>query len=302
MKLGFVGLGKMGSALVGRLLDREHEVVVFDENLSSVDALVARGAHEVFSLADVVARLDPPRAIWVMVPHRAVEGVVIQLLQLLSSGDVVIDGGNSFYKDSMRRHALFSEKGIGYMDVGVSGGPKGARDGACLMIGGDKKYFEACKQIFKDFSLQEGYQYVGPSGAGHFVKMIHNGIEYGMMQAIGEGFEIMRTADLDLHLGEIAHLYNRGSVIESRLVGWLADAYKKFGDDLLGEECCIGSIAHSGEGEWTVQTGKELGVSVPAIKASFDFRVGSQLNPSYNGQVQSALRYMFGGHDAKPKQ
>lgn len=301
MKLGYIGLGKMGSAMVLRLMETGHEVVVYDADHAAVSRVVQYGAQGEGTLHDLIAALSPMCTIWIMVPHTVVEGVLVDLLPMLAAGDTVIDGGNSYYRDSIRRHEMFSQKGIAYIDVGVSGGPNGARNGACLMIGGEKKHFENCEQIFQSISLPKGYRHVGRAGAGHFVKMIHNGIEYGMMQAIGEGFAIMQKAPLDLQLGEIADLYTHGSVISSRLVEWLSAAYKEFGDELQRETCCNGSVAHSGEGEWTVKTAEELSVPVPVIKASFDFRVASQANPSYNGQVVSALRFMFGGHDAKPK-
>ncbi len=300
MKLGYIGLGKMGSAMVKRLVEYGHEVIVYDAEAATVQLAMQHGAQGSDSIENLIEALPSDRIIWIMVPHVAVEAVLGKILPLLQEGDTVIDGGNSYYKDSISRHELFFRKGIGYIDVGVSGGPSGARDGACLMIGGEKKHFEKCEKIFQDIALPNGYRYVGNAGAGHFVKMIHNGIEYGMMQAIGEGFAIMQKAPLDLRLGEIADLYGHGSVISSRLIEWLSDAYKKFGDGLQGEECCVGSVAHSGEGEWTVKTAEEFGVAAPAIKASFDFRVASQADPSYNGQVVSALRFMFGGHNAKP--
>lgn len=301
MTLGYIGLGKMGRGMIERLIKRGYTIVAHDVSREAVDAAVVVGAEGAYTLDVLVQKISSPKIIWLMVPHAAVEALVSSLLPMLAVGDTILDGGNSFYKDSMRRSVLCREKGIAYLDVGVSGGPGGARDGACLMIGGERKDFEMREQLFKDLALLNGYRYVGASGAGHFVKMIHNGIEYGMMQAIGEGFEIMRQARLDLQLEQIADLYNHGSVIESRLIGWLSDAYKKFGDELNGEACCTGSVAHSGEGEWSVRTAEELSVPAPVIKAAFDFRVASVAKPSYTGQVVSALRYMFGGHEVKPK-
>ncbi|TSC62340.1 MAG: 6-phosphogluconate dehydrogenase [Parcubacteria group bacterium Gr01-1014_48] len=301
MTLGYVGLGKMGCGMIERLIKHGHAIVAHDASREAVLAAARMGAEGVYTLEELVQKISSPKVIWLMVPHSAVDKIVSSLLSMLAEGDTILDGGNSFYKDSMRRYELCKQKGIAYIDVGVSGGPHGAREGACLMISGERKQFESCEALFKDIALPDGYRYVGSSGAGHFVKMIHNGIEYGMMQAIGEGFAIMRKAPFAVELYEIADLYNHGSVIESRLVGWLSDAYKRFGDDLNAKTCCTGSVSHSGEGEWSVQTAEEFSVPAPVIKAAFDFRVASQTNPSYTGQVVSALRYMFGGHDVKPK-
>jgi 6-phosphogluconate dehydrogenase len=301
MTFGYIGLGKMGRGMVERLVEYGHTIVAHDASRVSVDEAVAVGAVGAYTLSELVQNISTPRVVWLMIPHVAVDDVVAVLLTLLQEGDTLIDGGNSFYKDSMQRNKLCGEKGIAYLDVGVSGGPSGAREGACLMISGERKQFEMHEKIFKDIALPDGYRYVGNSGAGHFVKMIHNGIEYGMMQAIGEGFEIMRQAPFELQLDQIADLYNHGSVIESRLVGWLSDAYKKFGDALQAETCCNGSVSHSGEGAWSVQAAEEFSVATPVIKAALDFRIASQMNPSYTGQVVSALRFMFGGHDVRPK-
>jgi 6-phosphogluconate dehydrogenase len=184
------------------------------------------------------------------------------------------------------------------MDVGVSGGPAGARHGACMMIGGERELFNELETLFKDLSVEGGYGYMGRPGAGHFVKMVHNGIEYGMMQAIGEGFEVMKKSEFEIDLLEVTKVYNHGSVIESRLVGWLQSAYEKFGADLKG---ISGEVSHSGEGQWTVEAAERLGMPVENIKQSLDFRINSTGNPTYTGQVVSALRNQFGGHDVGEK-
>lgn len=238
------------------------------------------------------------------------------LSKLLKQGDIIIDGGNSFYEDSIRRAEKLKKLGIHFLDVGVSGGPKGARDGSSLMIGGEKEIFERIEHLFQDLSAPQGYGWVGKSGAGHFVKMVHNGIEYGIMQALAEGFNLLRYADkrglrpsaggivtkrrnkikYKFDLGKIARIYNHGSVIESRLMGWLEDVFHEFGEDLKGVS---GAVSHTGEGKWTVEVTKRLKVPAQVIKAAFNFRVKSKRKPSYTGKILTALRNRFGEHPIK---
>ncbi len=294
MELGYIGLGKMGFNMVERLLEKGHSVVVFDMNEEAVKDISKHGAHAVGSLRAMIAALAPPRLVWLMVPYQAVDAVLRELAPLLQKGDTIIDGGNSPYKESMRRAHELDCKGIEFLDVGVSGGPAGARNGACLMIGGSKNRFDRLEGLFRDISADQGYGYMGGSGAGHFVKMVHNGIEYGMMQSIAEGFAVMKASNFDLNLVSIAGVYNRRSVIESRLVGWLKSAFEEHGENL---DDISGSVSQSGEGLWTVEAAKELGVAAPIIEGSFQFRVQSQERPSYTGQIVSALRNQFGGHE-----
>jgi 6-phosphogluconate dehydrogenase len=294
MELGYVGLGKMGFNMVEHLLEKGHSVVVFDKNEEAVKNISKRGAHAAGSLQAMIAALTPPRLVWIMVPYQAVDAVLRELMSLLQKGDTIIDGGNSPYKESMRRARELDSKGIDFLDVGVSGGPAGARNGACLMIGGSKNRFDCLEGLFRDISADQGYGHVGGSGAGHFVKMVHNGIEYGMMQSIAEGFAVMKASNFDLNLVRIAGVYNRKSVIESRLVGWLKSAFEEHGETL---DDISGSVSQSGEGLWTVEAAKELGVPTPIIEGSFQFRVQSQKTPSYTGQIVSALRNQFGGHE-----
>lgn len=293
-QVGVIGLGKMGAGLAEQLLCKGYAVSVWNRSAEPRMRLKAMGATASDSIAQLVSSLPAPRVIWMMLPNGVVGETAEQLLPLLSKGDSVIDGGNSFYKDSMRRAADFAARGVSFLDVGVSGGPEGARTGACLMVGGEKKTYEHCEEMLRSVSVPQGCLRVGGSGAGHFVKMVHNGIEYGMMQAIGEGFEVMKRSEFEIDLPAVARLYNNGSVIESRLVGWLEKAYKEHGADLRD---ISGEVGHLGEGEWTVETAKELGVPVQVIEDSFMFRVRSKGNPSYTGQVVSALRGEFGGHD-----
>lgn len=309
MNIGYIGLGKMGLAQVERLLEKGYRVVAWNRSAPPRAAARRHGAEIALTLKELCEKLSRPRVVWLMVPHGVVDGILRELTPHLSAGDTVIDGGNSFYKESMRRATALARRGIHFLDVGVSGGPSGARNGACLMIGGEKKVFKKYERLFKDLSqgltyvkhrlvLGNSYAYVGKSGAGHFVKMVHNGIEYGMMQSIAEGFEVMKKSKFRFNLKTVAEVYNHGSVIESRLVGWLAKAFKEHGEDLKN---ISGEVAHSGEGLWTVETAKELGVPVKVIKDSLDFRIKSKDNPTFAGQVVSALRGQFGGHEVSAK-
>ncbi|MEK7193091.1 MAG: NADP-dependent phosphogluconate dehydrogenase, partial [Patescibacteria group bacterium] len=234
--------------------------------------------------------------IWVMVPWKAVDSVVSEISPLLQKGDMIIDGGNSPYKDSIRRAEESTKLGLEYLDAGVSGGPSGARNGACIMVGGEPEVFMKVELIFKDLALPDGYLYAGKSGAGHFAKMVHNGIEYGMMQSLAEGFTLIRESKFKFDLEALSKLFNTGSVIESRLVGWLSSGYKKYGTEL---GAISGEVAASGEGKWTVNFAKESGIDVPAIESALAFRERSAGNPTYLGKVLSVLRNQFGGHSIK---
>jgi 6-phosphogluconate dehydrogenase len=298
MKLGYIGLGKMGLNMVERLLEKGYEVVAFDRNSNAVAEARRRGAQTAASLAGVVSALPLPRLIWVMVPHQAVDAVLGELTPLLAEGDTVVDGGNSPYKESIRRSAKLAGKGIDFLDAGVSGGPSGARNGACIMVGGKHDVFLRFERLFADLSVEQGNGYVGRAGAGHFVKMVHNGIEYGMMQALAEGFAVLKAAPFSLDLRKVADLYDHASVIESRLVGWLKTAYGQYGAELRD---ISGAVEQSGEGAWTVDAGRELGVPTPVIEDALQFRFRSREAPSYTGQVLSALRSQFGGHDVRVK-
>jgi len=299
MKIAYIGLGKMGMGQAERLLEKEHEVVAWNRSPEKADQLATRGAIAAHSIAEIFEKFGNERKIvWLMVPWQAVDEMIAQVAPFLSKGDILIDGGNSPYTETVKRAKKLTRKGIRFMDIGTSGGPGGARNGACLMIGGERSLYDELTPLFVDLSVAQGFAYMGASGAGHFAKMVHNGIEYGMMQAIGEGFEVLKKSEFNLDLAEVARIYNHGSVIESRLVGWLGQAFAKNTTDLNG---ISGEVSHSGEGEWTVKAARKLGVKTPIIKGSLDFRKKSTGNPTYTGKVVSALRNQFGGHDVGEK-
>lgn len=286
-EVGFIGLGKMGKPMAQRLQKKDWKVVMFDK--------VTRGNAR--SIEELSSKLASTRIIWLMVPAgKPVDNVLQKLASLLARGDIVIDGGNSYYKDSMRRAEKLKGRGIHFLDVGVSGGPVSIQAGKfAIMVGGEKRIYEKCKPIFRDLSSTPS-GYMGKSGAGHFVKMIHNGIEYGMMQALAEGFTILKKAPFKFGLKQVAKVYNSNSIITSRLVGWLQEGFEKYGDDARKAS---GSVDHTGEGEWTVQTAKELKTPAKVIEDAFQFRVKSKKNPSYTGRVLSMLRAVFGSHSIK---
>ena len=288
----------MGLNMVEHLMEKGHKVVAFNRSSKPIEDAANLGATAATSLDDLVSKLEGPRVIWLMVLWQAVDDIIDELLPKLSPGDTIIDGGNSPFSQSVRRANICAEKGIKFVDAGVSGGPNGARNGTCLMVGGKKEDVAPLESLFLDISVPGGYAHVGSSGAGHFVKMVHNGIEYGMMQSMAEGFEIMKKSEFELNLTQISELYCHGSVIESRLTNWLSKAFVAYGENLDG---ISGEVSQSGEGQWTVETARKLNVSVPAIKSALDFRFASQGNPSFTGQVLSALRNQFGGHDVANK-
>lgn len=296
-EVGIIGLGKMGGNLFRRLNAKKCRVVGLNKSPDTTRELEKEGLVGTYSLSEFVNNLTAPRTVWLMVPAgKPVDEVLFAengLAQLLGKGDTIIDGGNSFYKDSVRRVKKLKTKGINFLDVGVSGGPVSIQLGKfAIMVGGDRKVYEKIKPIFDALSdTTSGY--MGMTGAGHFAKMVHNGIEYGMMQALAEGFSILKKAQFKFRLKDVANIYNQNSIITSRLTGWLEDGFKEYGDDLSGASSIV---AHTGEGEWTVQAAKELGVSSPVIKDSYLFRVRSKKKPTFTGKILSTLRAIFGGH------
>ena len=299
MQLGYIGLGKMGKNMVLLLREKNYDVIAYNRTPKSDQELPKKRVKTVGSTKELVRNLKPPRLLWLMVSHQGVDAVLKELVPRLKPGDTIIDGGNSPFKESIRRAKNLANKKINFLDVGVSGGPKGARDGACMMIGGKKPVFKKYEKLFKDLTVKGGYGYMGQAGAGHFVKMVHNGIEYGMMQAIAEGFDIMRHNKIfDLDLVQVADVYNHGSVITSRLIGWLKNGLEKYGIEM---KKISGSASHTGEGAWTVQYAKKIKIPVRIIEGSFKVRQESQKKPSYQGKIISTLRNQFGQHEVNKK-
>jgi 6-phosphogluconate dehydrogenase len=335
MQLGMIGLGRMGADMVRRLMRGGHDCVVYNRSPAAVNELAGEGATGSASLAEFVSRLASPRAVWLMVPAAAVDGAIADIAPLLESGDILIDGGNSHYHDDIRRSAELREWGISYLDVGTSGGVWGRERGYCLMIGGEREAVARLAPVFATLApgsgaiartpgreghsgtAEQGYLHCGPSGAGHFVKMVHNGIEYGLMAAYAEGFNILRRANAgkegqevdaettplrhpelyryDLDLTEIAELWRRGSVVAS----WLLDLSAQALLDSPGLDGFAGRVSDSGEGRWTVSAAIDEGVPAPVLSAALFERFSSRGQSDFADRLLSAMRYQFGGHREK---
>ncbi len=336
MQIGMIGLGRMGASMASRLMNGGHECVVHDRDRQGVDRLVALGAKGAASFAEMVAALHKPRAIWLMVPAAAVDSLLAELTPLLEAGDIVIDGGNSYYHDDLRRAATLHALGMHYVDVGTSGGVAGLERGYCLMIGGANEAVQYLAPVFATLApgvgtaeptpgrtpgsgtADQGWLHCGPHGAGHFVKMVHNGIEYGVMAAYAEGLNILRNANIgktanvvdaettplrrpelyqyDMNLPEIAEVWRRGSVISSWLLD-LSAAALAADPDLAGFE---GRVSDSGEGRWTVQAAIDEAVPAPVLSAALYARFSSRGDSGFADRMQSAMRHEFGGHVEKP--
>ena len=325
MQLGIIGLGRMGGNIARRLMLNGHTTVVYDRNAAFVENLRQEGAMGVADLPALVAGLEKPRAVWVMLPAGApTEDTINVLSELLEPGDVIIDGGNTYYKDDIRRAQALSEKGVSYIDVGTSGGVWGLERGYCMMIGGEAEVVKRLDPLFDslapgmgdiprtrdrksdDDRAERGYIHAGPAGSGHFVKMIHNGIEYGMMQAFAEGFDILKTKSseslppeqrFDLNVADIAEVWRRGSVVSSWLLDLTADALAS--DPKL--DGFSGEVADSGEGRWTIEAAIEQAVPVPVLSSSLFARFRSRQQSTYGDKMLSAMRFGFGGHVETPK-
>ena len=296
MELGMIGLGRMGANIAERLVLGGHRIISYDRSPEAIQRVVDKGAVGSRSLADFVQQLSQPRAAWLMVPSGdPVDQTIEQLLPQLAKGDVIIDGGNSYYKDSIRRAEKLKQQGIYFVDAGTSGGIWGLKVGYCMMLGGEKEVVERLDPIFKTLAPKDGYLHVGPSGAGHFVKMIHNGIEYGMLQAYGEGFELLKASGFDLDLGKIAHLWNQGSVVRSWLLELAESAFNK--DPELAS--IKGYVEDSGEGRWTVLEAVERNVPASVLTLSLFARFASRQEDSFSAKVIAALRNEFDGHAVK---
>lgn len=293
MEIGMIGLGRMGGNMTRRLLQGGHRVVVFDRSAEAVHAAEAEGATAAGSLAELVQSLQPPRPVWMMVPAGApVEATIAELSPLMSSGDVLIDGGNSNYKDTIRRAEALAPTGIRYVDAGTSGGIWGLTEGYCLMVGGEPEAYALIEPALTTLAPENGCLHVGPSGAGHFTKMVHNGIEYGMLQAFGEGFEILRNSRFDLDLHGIAELWRHGSVVRS----WLLDLLERALAQDATLEGVRGYVEDSGEGRWTVFEAIDQDTPAPVLTLSLLARFASRQQESFSAQVIAALRREFGGH------
>jgi 6-phosphogluconate dehydrogenase len=294
MKYGMIGLGRMGKNMARRLIRGEHEVVVSNRSPEPVAELEAEGAVGASSLGELLEKLESPRAIWISLPSGEVtENTLTQLAPLLARGDVVVDSGNSYYKDSIRRASQFQALGIDLLDQGTSGGVWGLELGYCLMIGGARESYERLEPAFKTLAPPDGYLHTGPSGSGHFVKMVHNGIEYGMLEAYAEGFELLNASDfnaLDLHA--VSHLWNQGSVVRSWLLELAERAFQK--DPALAS--IRGYVEDSGEGRWTVLEAIEKNIPAPVLALSLMTRFRSRQEESFSAKVIAALRNEFGGH------
>ncbi|MFA3781505.1 phosphogluconate dehydrogenase (NAD(+)-dependent, decarboxylating) [Melioribacteraceae bacterium 4301-Me] len=298
MKIGFIGLGKMGFNMVQRLLLDKHEVVAFNRDQSKIDEIAKKGAIPSYSIKELISKLPDRKIIWLMVPSgKPVDENLDVLLDLLNKNDIIIDGGNSFWRDSQRRAEKSAVKGIHFIDCGTSGGIWGLQNGYCLMYGGNKEAVDFVEPIFKSLAPENGYVYCGQSGTGHLVKMVHNGIEYGMMQAYAEGFEILQKSPYNINLTKVADAWQYGSVIRS----WLLElAVKAFKEDPNLEKL-KGYVQDSGEGRWTVQTAMDFEVPAHVITASLFNRFQSRQEDSFAMKVLAALRNQFGGHSVKSK-
>ena len=293
MQVGIIGLGKMGFNLALNLKRNNYQVVAQDVNTDFVSKIGQEGIETAYTVEELCQKITDRRVIWLMVPAgEIVDAVIVSLLPYLSKNDIIIDGGNSNFNDSKRRYAQLKEHGIDFLDCGTSGGTSGALNGACTMIGGDADVFDYVAGVFKDISVENGFLYTGAAGSGHFTKMVHNGIEYGMMQSIAEGFEVFEHSEFDIDFQKTAKLFNHGSVVRSWLMELTENAFSK--DSRLDG---IKGIMHSsGEGKWTLETALDLGVPTPVIALSIMMRYRSQMSDTFSGKVVAALRNEFGGH------
>jgi len=297
MRIGFIGLGRMGSNMVRRLLKDGHEVVAYNRSPDKTKEIAGEGADAAFTIAELVQKLEKPRTVWIMVPAGdPTEAQIRELMEHLEPGDTIVDGGNTNFHDDVRRHGLLADHQIQYVDAGVSGGVWGLANGYCLMVGGEDAAVKPLEPVFLSLAPKDGYLHTGGPGSGHYVKMVHNGIEYGMMQAYAEGFEILHASDYTLDLAAISDLWNHGSVVRSWLLELATLAFKGNGQDLPHLK---GWVADSGEGRWTVQEAIDHDVPAPVITLSLLTRLRSRQDDSYGAKVLAALRNEFGGHEVK---
>lgn len=293
MEIGLVGLGKMGYNLALNMRDHGYKVIAHNRSEGKIKEIEKENIIGAYSIEELVGKLSGRRVIWIMVPAgKAVDEIIDKLVPLINKHDILIDGGNSNYKDTLRRYKLLKEKEIDFADVGTSGGIEGARHGACTMIGAEDEVFNYIKNLVKDISVENGYMHTGKNGSGHYTKMVHNGIEYGMMEAIGEGFEVLQKSEFDIDYEKVARVWNNGSVIRGWLMELAENAFKK--DEKL--DSIKGVVNSSGEGLWTAEEALRLRVSAPVIIESLLMRYRSEQEDTFTGKVVSALRNGFGGH------
>jgi 6-phosphogluconate dehydrogenase len=296
MEIGLIGLGKMGYNLALNIKNKGHKIHAFDIDANIRNKIKAEGVGVADSYEKLIGSLSGKKVIWLMIPSGPlVDEVMNQVTPLLTAGDILIDGGNSNFKDTLRRYEFLKKAGIGYLDCGTSGGVNGALNGVCTMIGGEKEVFGYCEQLFKDISIENGYLYAGKPGSGHFLKMVHNGIEYGMMQAIAEGFEVLESSNFEYDYENVARVWNNGSVVRGWLMELTQNAFSK-DSKLSGIK---GVMNSSGEGKWTLETALDLGVPTPVIALSLMMRYRSQQDDTFSGKIVAALRNEFGGHSVE---
>ena len=297
MRLGMVGLGRMGANMSRRLMKGGHEIVAFDVNAEAVEELAGDGATAAKTIEDLCKQLEAPRTVWIMVPSGEItEDTIAALADSLEEGDTIIDGGNSRYSDTKRRAEELAERGIGFIDSGTSGGVWGLEEGYCLMLGAEEEAFQRHEPLFETLAPENGYAHVGPPGAGHFVKMVHNGVEYALMQAYAEGFELMQSSEFELDVSQVAEVWRHGSVVRSWLLDLAASALSK--DPDLSE--LSDYVEDSGEGRWTIETAIANAVPTPTIAVALFARFASRQDESFAGKVLAALRREFGGHAVHP--
>ena len=298
MQIGLVGLGKMGYNLALNFKSKGFDVVAFDVNKSAADRISKQGILTAPVLSDMALALSGRKIIWLMVPAGNVVDVVLNNLKnYLNADDIIIDGGNSHFKDTIARARDLEKMGVHLLDCGTSGGLNGALHGVCTMIGGKREVFQVCEHLFKAISVTDGYLYCGKTGSGHFTKMIHNGIEYGMMQAIAEGFEVLHRYDSELDMAAVAKAWNHGSVVR----GWLMELAQSALEKDKNLESIKGVMHSSGEGKWTVETALEMGVPTPVITMALQMRYRSQTDDTFSGKIVASLRNEFGGHEVEKK-
>ena len=299
MKIGLIGLGKMGANLAMNFKDHQHDVIGYDLSEAACESIAEKGIQVAKDMDDLIAKLDKPRVLWLMLPCGGpTDSTIDALSEKSAADDIVIDGGNSRYTDSMQHAKICANKQIRFLDCGTSGGVSGARNGACLMVGGDKSAFDVVKDALADVAVDQGMTYTGKAGSGHFMKMVHNGIEYGMMQAIGEGFQLMKESGFDYDLVEVAKKWNHGSVIR----GWLMEIVQSQLEKDPDLADVVGEVDASGEAKWTVETALEKNISMPVTALSLMVRSASKDQEKFSSKMVAVLRNGFGGHNVKKKE